>query len=631
MLLDSQSQPAPASKALLFPAPPGLGKTHAVIEALAHTGTRCIYAAPTHALCDEVVTRCQMRGITTHYWRPGPTEDDECPHLLLVLFYRENGYIIRHGPCRQCGKKSTCGYRKVFTCSANRKAQVLVLTTWHLRRSDFWNLKAAESRPLLVLDEDACEALAAPAELSFQALARFVSCLQSLRNLCGDLFSDENKSEEDAWIIRRLMPSVDGDEAQLALTDILRRTCMELMSLCSTAVDGRWHEHLTFHDSLRPYDRELLSSHKAFEGLLALAYAVIMDKVELPNIFEPLRRIALKASPIYASKPCVQWPEVATIPADRRVLMLDATAESQVVEGVLQRQVEVLSIPRVKQKGTVYQIMDHLFTRRGTRQDVKSDDNFIRTFIREVCHKHKNGKLLVITFMEHEERLREYLEAIHSDVSVCHYGALRGLDAYGEHDVGIIIGRPMPNEARLALLAVSAFGMDVLSNRKHAPDLAWRIRQHLLGKTLWRTRSQMYDDPKWQAIWRHVVTGELLQAIGRLRPLSNDATVYILSSEPLQPIFEIEGVYGAELFPKMCLFGWRKDFIKRVKKYAQVMEKLIRDGGQNSNAEVCRHLSIKEPNGLRYRELAEKLLSLKMPLHPLFADANLLKEKHLRE
>ena len=175
----------------------------------------------------------------------------------------------------------------------------------------------------------------------------------------------------------------------------------------------------------------------------------------------------------------------------------------------------------------------------------------------------------------------------------------------------------MPHEARLALLAVSAFGMEALGQRKQPPDLQWQILDHPVGRSVWRSRVQQYADPDWQAVWRHVVTGELLQAVGRLRPLSNAASIYILTCELLPPVFEIEGVYAAELFPEMCLFGRRKDFVGQVKRYAAALEELAAAGKPTTNANVCRRLGMKEPNGLKYKDLAEIWFRAKAGKHPL--------------
>lgn len=620
---NSHPSPVPEEKAILFSIRPGVGKTHAIINALAEGGKRCIYAAPTHELCQEIVARCEARGVSTHYWRAGPTEEDACPHMDMVQFYRDNGYIIRHGPCRHCVKQSSCAYRKVFTSKRNLHAQAFVMTTWHLRRQDFWSLNAAENRPLVVLDEDACEALAAPKELKFDALSRFVAALQAVRDLCGNPLSNEGKSDADAWLMRKIHMPSSGGEAELALSDILRRVCLELMGRCVSAGDGCWHEGLVMHETLRPYDHALLQDNDLFEALLASAYSVAMDGVDLPNLFQPLRALASTPTPMHASKRGVQWPDVASIPSDRRIIMLDATAEPSVVEGVIGRPVEVFETEQIEQQATIYQVMDQLLTRNGTKRITASGNNFIETFLQNACRKHIDGSILVVTFMDQEKHLQECADAVHPNVTVRHYGALRGLDSFGSHDVGIIVGRPMPNEARLALLAVSAFGMDALIDRSHAPSLDWKILDKPVGRDLWRCRLQEYDDPRWQAVWHHVVSGELLQAVGRLRPLTNPATIYVLTCEPLPDAFEVEGVFASELFPEMCLFGRRKDFVEGVKRYAEALGALRGSGEPTSNANVCRHLGINEDKGLKYRELAEIAYAAKSAETPPFsASAN---------
>src|SRR5690606_25951357 len=65
----------------LVTAPPGVGKTHAMLHALASHGTRAVYVAPTHDLALQVQHDLAARGVTTHYWRQGPAEEDTCIKL----------------------------------------------------------------------------------------------------------------------------------------------------------------------------------------------------------------------------------------------------------------------------------------------------------------------------------------------------------------------------------------------------------------------------------------------------------------------------------------------------------------------------------------------------------------------
>ena len=80
----------------------------AALGALPDHGTRAVYAAPTHELAVQIQEDAESLGITTHYCRRGPTDEDGCPNGDLVEFVRSIGYIIRWGPCRECFKRKRC-------------------------------------------------------------------------------------------------------------------------------------------------------------------------------------------------------------------------------------------------------------------------------------------------------------------------------------------------------------------------------------------------------------------------------------------------------------------------------------------------------------------------------------------
>lgn len=77
---------------------------------------------------------------------------------------------VEWGPCRKCFKRRRCDNRRLFCSGAKRSAQILIITTWRLRREELWGLKAMKDRPLVVLDEDSLSALAAPAALTVEPL-----------------------------------------------------------------------------------------------------------------------------------------------------------------------------------------------------------------------------------------------------------------------------------------------------------------------------------------------------------------------------------------------------------------------------------------------------------------------------
>lgn len=561
-----------------------------------------MYAAPTHELARQIRDNLESFGVTTYYWREGPTEEDGCPHREMVTFFRILGYLIRKGPCKDCFQRKRCSYRRLFSSRANQSAQVLIVTTWHFRRKDFWTLKALENRPLVVLDEDALSSLSAPVELTVERLRNFVENLGVLR---AAISGEEDSSV--AWLMRRLNKPVDGSQALLAMTDIFRRAAEDVLRACATAGQGQWkYSEAVLDQIITGYDKELLDNEKAFIGLLKEAYSAARRKTVLPNILEDLRDVLQTSRLMHLSAGACRWTRRSYLPSDRKILMLDATAEPAVVSGVTGRKVEVIETPLIEQKATIYQIMDKIGTRAGNRRDLARDDSWTRKLVTEVARRHRNQSLLCITFKADEQDVRGLLDSEHGSATVIHYGALRGLNAFEKFDVGLILGRPMPNEAQLQLLAVAAFGHNALDENLQPPPLEWQLHTHEIGPDTWQIRRQQYSDERWQAIWRHVVTGELMQAIGRLRPLTNPATIYVACNEPLPATLDVVPVYAAEIFYDMSTSTRRSDFQDRVRQYTQTMENLVAEGIEPSNKAVYERMGIKPPNGIRYRKLATK-------------------------
>ena len=566
--------------------------------------------APTHDLAGQIRDDLVGLGVRTHYWREGPTEEDNCPDAGLVKFFREFGYVIRWGPCLECHQRKTCAYRALFTCRANKSAQVLIMTAWHLRRSDLWYLAAMRRRNLVILDEDALGALTAPEELAVSKLQRFVENLEAVRLLLMPSGYEDTRSEAFAWLTRRLHKPVEGDEALLAITDVLRRAAMDVLRSCAVAGQGQWREaSAVLRQGIDDYDRSLLENIDLFDRLLHCAYAVARRQRALPNLFASLRALLLAPQPVYVTCGACRWPHEVSLPVDRAVLLLDATAEPDVVRGVLKRPIGVIDTPLIAQKATIIQVMDKVATRSGARQDLAAEESWIRQLAGAIAERHRGESLLCVTFKQDEETLQKLLDRAHGSATVVHYGALRGLNAFGQYRVALVLGRPMPNEAQMQLLAVAAFGREALSKDLQSPPLEWRMTTQTIGPDLWTIRHQQYDDAKWTAVWRHVVTGELVQAIGRLRPLVNPATIYVATNEPLPPTLDVLAAYAGEAFPEMTLSGRRADFVAKVRRYAEVLQEVRAGGLEPSNRRVCERMGLKEPNGLRYRQLAARLLT----------------------
>jgi hypothetical protein len=284
----------PATPIVLARQPTGVGKTREVVHALARRATRAVYAAPTHELAMQVQADLQALGVSTHYWRKGPTDEDACPHRDMVEFFRGLGYLIRWGPCKHCVKRKRCAYRRLFSHRANKTAQVLIVTNWHLRREDLWTLKALEHRPLVVLDEDALSALAAPVELTVERLRSFIENLGVLRLAMGGI-----DDPSVAWMTRRLNKPLEGDQALLAITDIFRRAAEDILRACAVAGHGRWQESQAVLDQIvTDHDQALLGDDDLFFDLVDHAYNAACRRTVLPNILADLRQLLTEPRPV---------------------------------------------------------------------------------------------------------------------------------------------------------------------------------------------------------------------------------------------------------------------------------------------------------------------------------------------
>lgn len=479
---------------------------------------------------------------------------------------------------------------------------MLIVTSWHLRRYDLWDLRALENRPLVILDEDATTALAAPVELRDERLRNFVEHLDGLQHQL-----DDDVAEIDALVsglTGRQTEDVVDDQLP-TLTDLFRRTALDLLAACARTIGGTWVPASTvLGDTLAEADRPLLEDGDLLGRLVRAAYNAAGRRTALPNLFSDLVELLGREGPVHLTPRMCRWARRAVLPRKRQILVLDATAEPEVLEGILGRPVTVAKLPPVEQRATIFQAMDRIATRSGNRKDLADDDSYLKRLVTEVAHRHKGEPLLCISFKRDTEALAELLDREHGQADTVHYGALRGLNRFADYPVGLVIGRPMPNEASLQLLAVAAFGTQALDDDLNAPPLQWQLHTETVGPDLWTVRRQQYDDPRWRAVWRHLVTGELMQAIGRLRPLTNPAVIYVATNELLPADLDVTAVYAGELFPQLAASGRRSDFLGRVLRYAEAAADLEAEGIEPTNRAVCQRLGIRECNGFRYRQLA---------------------------
>jgi hypothetical protein len=101
-----------------------------------------------------------------------------------------------------------------------------------------------------------------------------------------------------------------------------------------------------------------------------------------------------------------------------------------------------------------------------------------------------------------------------------------------------------------------------------------------------------------QAVYNQKVTAELVQAVGRARPLNHeDAMVYLLSNEPCPDIWYAEMCYADELFE---MNQRRGDYAANYAAYEAKAIELLNAGGTIGNADVCREAGMSIRTAQRY-------------------------------
>jgi hypothetical protein len=106
-----------------------------------------------------------------------------------------------------------------------------------------------------------------------------------------------------------------------------------------------------------------------------------------------------------------------------------------------------------------------------------------------------------------------------------------------------------------------------------------------------------YDEPRLAPIIDFLVSAELAQAIGRVRPLQNDCTVFVLSNARI-PDWEVQQFCASELFD---LCRWlRKDASDTYQRYSAALDLLFAQREWVKNADVCQATGIPERTGRNY-------------------------------
>jgi hypothetical protein len=189
---------------------------------------------------------------------------------------------------------------------------------------------------------------------------------------------------------------------------------------------------------------------------------------------------------------------------DKKYIIMSATPQIHLYEKLYPGMIEVIDLSNIEFAGKVYQHVDHSYSRVSLTDELMSEISEDIGFIPVITFKKKKGKF---SHVDHK----------------MHFGNVMGYDAFNGNDIAVV-GTPHLNDVVYRLFAF-AVGID--------PN----------GETELKTRQVEYGDFRFcfktfaskdmQQIQLSLIESELIQAIGRARPLRNDCVVELYSNLPI--------------------------------------------------------------------------------------------------
>ena len=232
------------------------------------------------------------------------------------------------------------------------------------------------------------------------------------------------------------------------------------------------------------------------------------------------------------------------LPADRVVLLQDATADALAVGAAVGRRiVDITPAARLPDQGRLRQLLNRGYSRRMLDKDLSPAIHTITHLLDEHATCSRVG---LLTHKRHVQKLLDALPE-HYRARITHTGHFggdgRGVNRFLECELLIVLGTPRVPAAALAGQAIRVNGLEIDGQAIPAPRrVAERVATDAGGVI--ETAYVGYADPIFAAAMNEIVRAEITQASGRGRNLSAGAgpITYVCSTLPIADA----GCYGAE-------------------------------------------------------------------------------------
>ena len=503
--------------------PPGLGKTYGICKTLAETGKKAIILTLENELADRHLGIIKHSGGVAAARMPVLRERN-CRYPDQYEATRRRGFSPSQSfPCRKCeiGPKN-CPYLMAF--SSLKNADQLCAAAIYHTHDGFYQSYGNADRPIVIFDENAVDQLLEPVQFSIDQWRAW-----------GDMLRrwEEDQQYQGHPHTKQLLALIDWMDA--TAQDFLTNLDAKFVpyAIPKELHDPESEKLAIVQDWL---DKAACHEHNRTVHNLYNATAYLLTD---PNAAIIMERISKKDEDIVV----VRFRKRNPLPEDREVFLLDATANEDLIRAIAPGwDVRVWDCPLIEQKGTVVQIMDYDMSRNRIKKEVARHDALNPAWTVQVLDHivERYGPCPIITFKDVAENPEsDILSKLthHDRITAIHTYPCRGYDI--DANTLIVLGTPYKDQAVVWELAMAIWGFGGLPKTEYS---------HRKGDNgYFVSKTMCHDDPHLKPVEQFIISADLVQAIGRVRPLQHPATVFVISNAQI-PDWEIDQFTASEVF-----------------------------------------------------------------------------------
>lgn len=229
------------------------------------------------------------------------------------------------------------------------------------------------------------------------------------------------------------------------------------------------------------------------------------------------------------------------VPEDVPLLLLDANGDRELLSYLTERELKEYHAS-VKMDCRIVQILDGkygittLFSRKkGEPNKPKSSFWRLVQVVKQIAEQEEPSKILIITWKVLEDVLVHMQKEgkLPSEISINHFGNIRGSNENENREIAIILGTPCPKPTDMMMQAQALYyEKEPVSAELESYEKAYNYKDK--DGNGWKIEMERYKDKRLEAIRRRYREMEIYQAAHRIRPiLEGGKTIYLLTNLPI--------------------------------------------------------------------------------------------------